>query len=85
MLTKTRTLTVGELRAMLENELDDTPVLIQAPSGDAWGTKLALPIRDAEEMLVEWSHYHDTYSVPEQDDDDDREWALVLGVNGGAA
>ena len=83
MLNKTRTLTVGELRDMLAGHLDDTPVLIQAPSGDAWNTTLALPICDAEELLVEWSHYHDTYSVPEQDNDDDREWALVLG--GGAA
>lgn len=80
MLTKTHTLTVGQLRAMLEGHLDDTPVLMAAPSGDAWGTTLALPINDAEETLVEWSLYHDTYSVPEQDDDDDREWALVLGA-----
>jgi hypothetical protein len=80
MMTNTETLTVGKLRDMLAAYDDDMPVLFGTASNDYLHSVIAKPVNDAEELLVDWSDYHDCYTVTEQDDDEDCEWALVLGA-----
>jgi len=77
-MTNVHTLTVGDLREMLANYNEDMPVLFASPAGDYWGTVTAGPVGDAEEMLVEWSEYHEKYTVTEQQDDENGEWAVVI-------
>ena len=79
-LTRTTTLTVGELRQLLAHHDDDMPVLLQVPGGDYWHTALAKPVGDGEELIVEWSDYHDQYVVTDQETDEGGEWALILSV-----
>ena len=79
-MNMTQTLTVAELREWLSAYDDDMPVLIGSAAGDYWNTMVAKPVHGGEELLVEWSTYHDSYSVPDQGDDKNCEWALVIGA-----
>lgn len=70
-LLPSATLTVGQLRDLLARHPDDAPVLLAAPSGDYWGTVLALPVRHAQSQDVHFREYSGTYAVPRDDRDPD--------------
>lgn len=65
-----KTMTVRELKTLLEGYDDDMKVCYQHPSHDYWETQLAGRIRHAEEADVEYTEYHLCHQVLEESDDD---------------
>ena len=66
--------TVKELKRLLDQYPDDLEVMLTTSSHDYWGTSLALSIGGGERQSVIWSEYHRTFSLPrnperEQDDE----------------
>lgn len=62
--------TVADLKAMLEDFDDDTPVLVHYPSGDHWRTEIAAPAMSVDEDQVKYTAYHRTAQVVSYDSDD---------------
>lgn len=74
------TMTVGELRELLSWHDNDARVFLAAPSGDYWGTVLARPlVVPGHETLIEWEDRSSSYILTDEEHDEGREWALVLG------
>ena len=59
-------MTVGELKRKLENLDDDLPVRMAFPSGDYWRTVIAGTIDAVEICQVEWSKYHNNFTLPKE-------------------
>ena len=74
------TMTVGELRELLSGHDNDTRVFLAVPSGDYWGTVLARPLVTGDQTLIEWEDRSSSYILTDEGHDEDREWALVLGL-----
>lgn len=70
------TLTVQDLRELLSGYPDDTPVLLAAASGDYWGTTLAQGISGGETAEVRYSSYHQSFMVPDPDQEQDSDAPL---------
>lgn len=64
------TLTVGELKELLDNFDDEMPVLFCYNYGDYWSTVVAETIGadDVDEGKIFWSSYHNKYKVVLNDD-----------------
>lgn len=61
-----RTLTVGQLIAVLQEFPAEMPVMRSSPSGDYWGRILALPVDkyDTDVFRIRWSEYHRQWRMP---------------------
>ncbi len=64
-------MTVGELRALLEDFSDDTPVHFAYNYGDYGRTQVAQPVKNAEEMPIVWSDYHDMPRLADDEEEAD--------------
>ncbi len=75
------TMTVGELKAYLEEFPDSAKVAFSYPSGDHWRTVLVGAIKSAEYANVKFSGYHDTHQIaePEGEETEKVEEVLILG------
>lgn len=86
MTVTLRTITVGELRDLLEDHADDVRVIIASDYGDRAHTEQALPLRgEVDTVTISESGYSSSgYAITDPDDDDedsddeDRETFLVL-------
>ncbi len=68
------TLTVGELKALLEDFGDDQPVVFACDYGDYHHTQQALGIGQADETrLVKEAYSRSGFGLPSSDPDDDEE------------
>lgn len=57
-------MTVGQLKEILENFDDETPVLIGYDYGDHWHSQVADRIDEPDgPMVIEWSDYHNKFKV----------------------
>lgn len=65
-----KTMTVGELKAILNEYPNDLPVMMEYPSGDYWKTQIAKELNDAEELEVEYSEYHQKFKLGNQEEED---------------
>jgi hypothetical protein len=74
----TTPLTVRELIHMLEYEDEDALVYFSYPSGDYWKTMIAEPVSEVNTEKIEFSEYHRSYKVLDQNrietDDDAEAW-----------
>lgn len=68
------TMTVGELKAYLEEFPDSCKVVFSFPAGDYWKTQLVGGINYAEYANVKYSGYHEKHQI----DDEGGEEVLVL-------
>jgi hypothetical protein len=66
-------LTVGELKEMLEQYSDDTPVHISYNYGDHWHTHVAPKADMVEEVGIVYSEYHNMDKLADDDDYDGEE------------
>ena len=66
-----KTMTVGELVAVLAKMDQGKPVGFSYGSGDYTKTVLVGTVRDADEKLVEWSEYHREWRLTHERDDID--------------
>jgi hypothetical protein len=82
-MNELRTMTVGELKALLAEYPDELPVCFSYPSGDHWRTVLAGTIESAEEAHVKYTAYHEEYKVvyPEDGKEEDEGATAVLLLN----
>lgn len=72
---------VGQLKKLLENIDDSTPVHFVYDYGDHGNTDVTTEVADVEEGCVLWSDYHDMFKVAPavmQADDDRKTEAVVL-------
>jgi hypothetical protein len=76
---KIETMTVGELKAYLDEFPDDKPVGFAYPSGDHWRTKLFGAIQTAEYANVNYSSYHQRPQVLTEEENDEGQEVLILG------
>lgn len=67
------TITVGELKEMLENYPDDTKILVEQATHDYWKTIVVKPIAEAELETLEYNDYHQSLKVSQPTDDEDQE------------
>lgn len=76
-----KTMTVRDLKNLLDDYDDDMPVVMSAPSGDYWGSVLALPIdsQETQEGGIRYSEYHRRWKLAGENDDADDTVALILG------
>ena len=70
------TLTVAELRKLLDGKPDDAKVAFTYPAftypaGDYWRTTLVGPINRAEFKEAEYTGYHSGYRLSDDKDEDD--------------
>ena len=74
------TMTVRELIEHLEEFDGDTKVVKSYPSGDYWKTEIAQGISEGEMKVVEYTDYHRTLKVTDDDEaaEDDETSANVL-------
>lgn len=70
-----RTITVAELRRMLDGEDDDALVIVSADYGDYHHTEQALPLRgEMDEVTISESGYSNSgYAVDSDDEDTDED------------
>ena len=74
-------MTVKELIEELQCFDEDQEVCICSPSGDYWGTMLALNVRNVDTADILWSEYHRTNKIANPDreyDEDDEIKEIVL-------
>jgi hypothetical protein len=76
-------LTVGELEQLLaeaknDGATDDTPVHFSYTGGDYWRTALAPKARDAMMANVEYSDYHRTTTLTDDDGEEEGELVFVI-------
>lgn len=64
------TLTVGDLKNMLNGYDDNMPVYFQYNYGDHWRTQVAGEINDVYVSQVEYSEYHQMEKVADEPSDD---------------
>jgi len=56
-------ITVGQLKQMLDNEDDNMEVYFAYPFGDYWSNTVAGSITDVRVEPVAWSEYHAMYKL----------------------
>lgn len=61
-------LTVGELRSLLDAYNDDVPVVFEYDSNDYWGQKLFSAIEQVRMDDASWNDYHGEYAPAGEDD-----------------
>jgi hypothetical protein len=68
-----KTITVGELRSLLDGQDDDMPVIVTADYGDRGRTQMALPLRgEVDTVTIQESAYSTSgYAIEEPEDGDD--------------
>ena len=67
-------MTKRDLIQLLERFDDDLPVHFAFPSGDYWRTIKTAEVDDAEQKVLHYSPYHNSYVVPR--DQEDREFEM---------
>lgn len=65
-----KTVTVAELRKLIEGVEDDVLVGFEVPSGDYWKNVLLGTIKKTDIGLVEYSEYHRQFKVLDAEDED---------------
>lgn len=74
------TMTVGELKAYLEEFPDKCKVAFSYPAGDHWRTELVGTITQAEYANVEYTEYHRVFQVLTTEDGPKKsQEILILG------
>lgn len=68
-MSKPKTMTVNELRKLLDGIEGDTLVGFAIPAGDYWHTTLLGGINTSGIAVVEWSEYHRAFKVLNADDE----------------
>ena len=65
-----KTMTVAQVRELIEGVEDDVLVGFEVPSHDYWRNKLLGTITTAEVGLVEYSEYHQQFKLLDAEDED---------------
>lgn len=73
------TLTVGQLKLLLEEFPDHAKVTFSYPSGDFWRTQIVAPVLGARFVRCEPCHYHKGHRIQEPGSELPGEEVLVLG------
>ena len=71
---------VKELIAALSEQDPEGEIYYSHSSHDYWGSMIASPVSDVEETEIQYSAYHQQYSVPKSEEfnEDDKSKVVVL-------
>lgn len=73
-----KTMTVKDLKEILEEFGDETEVHFAYPSGDHWRSTITPPVRRMEMKQIKHSSYSDNFVLADEDDEEENNKEVLV-------